>query len=62
MEDNEQFGNLDIQSEVLRKRKRWSGQFEYILSLFGYMSGAGDFWRFPYLFWKNGGGKYHYLN
>jgi len=47
----------EMEEFTQKKRETWVGHCEYMMSLFGYLSGSGDFWTFPYLFWKNGGGK-----
>ncbi|XP_021369141.1 sodium- and chloride-dependent betaine transporter-like [Mizuhopecten yessoensis] len=36
----------------------WKNKVEYILSLAGYTTGTSDFWRFPYLIWRHGGGTF----
>lgn len=39
------------------RENTWSNKVEFILGLLGYTSGISDFWRFPYLTWRNGGGN-----
>lgn len=38
-------------------REQWRKEREFILATAGNVVGLGNVWRFPYLCYKNGGGK-----
>lgn len=39
-------------------RQNWSKKLEFILACVGYSVGLGNVWRFPYLCFSSGGGKF----
>jgi len=41
----------------MEERGQWSSKVEFVLSVAGEIIGLGNVWRFPYLCYKNGGGK-----
>ena len=53
---------------VAVKRGYWAGCHEFLLVAVGFVLDLGNFWRFPYVMYKNGGGKwttsdgFHMLN
>lgn len=45
-----------------KEKVQFAGSCSFLVSLLGYSMGTSDFWRFPYLVFRNGGGRLLFIN
>lgn len=60
--DTESYEFDDDSDQLKPRRQHWENKMHFVLACVGYSVGLGNVWRFPYLCYKSGGGKYFLIN
>lgn len=55
--DGSNQGSVSGKKTPLLDRGQWASKLEFLLAVAGTLVGLGNLWRFPYLCYKNGGGR-----
>jgi Sodium:neurotransmitter symporter family len=57
MQSTDKDRNNETPQLKYREREQWANKIEFVLVCMASSIGLGNVWRFPYLCYKNGGGK-----
>lgn len=61
IDDDDDDSLMDMSDETSNLKPRnqhWGNKMQFVLACIGYSVGLGNVWRFPYMCYKSGGGKF----
>lgn len=59
IDDDDSYMDMSDEAAHLKPRQQhWANKMQFVLACIGYSVGLGNVWRFPYMCYKSGGGKF----
>ena len=58
----EKVSSKEDKASDTEERGTWVGKLDFVMSALSFAVGMGNVWRFPYLVYRNGGGRFRLLH